>query len=108
MSVNPDSISADSLYWLSKKVDENYTFDPFQGIYNSVINSGKIELIANDTLKNKIARIQDLIMDYKEEEDDVKNAAIKNLYPFLLKQPIKDFNFNFNDTTSETIQIKLY
>ena len=35
---------------------ENHTFDPSTGIYNSIISSGKIEIITNDSLKNRILR----------------------------------------------------
>ena len=58
-----------------------WTFDPFQGIYNSVINSGKIELISNDSLKRKIASFQDLLIDYKEEEIGTRDITANNLYP---------------------------
>ena len=108
MSINLESVSTDSLLLLHKRVNQNYTFDPFQGIYNSVINSGKIELISNDTLKNKIARIQDLLMDYQEEENDTKNTAIEKLFPFLLKQPLVRFNYTSDnkEITTESIQTK--
>jgi len=91
-----------------KRGRQNYTFDPFQGIYNSVINSGKIELISNDILKNKISRIQDLLMDYQEEEDETRSTAIQKLYPFLLKQPLEKFNYNSRnkEITTESIQTK--
>ncbi len=49
----------------------NHTFDPSTGIYNSMINSGKIELISNDSLKNKISRLYDRVKDYQESEDEV-------------------------------------
>ena len=108
MSINLESLSTDSLLLLNDRVNGNYTFDPFQGIYNSVISSGKIELISNDILKNKISRIQDLLMDYKEEEDETKNTAIEKLYPFIFKLPMKSFNYDSENKqiTEESIQIK--
>jgi len=106
MSIQTKSVSADSLISLIHSVNRNYTFDPFQGIYNSIINSGKIELISNDVLKNKISRIQDLIKDYQEEEVGTQNFAKQDLYPFLLKQPLKDFNYNPDEATTESIQTK--
>ena len=108
MSDKVQDLSTDSLGVLITSVDANYTFDPFQGIYNSVINSGKIELISNDILKNKISRIQDLIIDYKEEEDGVQNHAVQNLFPFQLKQPFRDFNFSKggDEKSMESIQVK--
>ena len=50
---------------------ENYTFDPSTGIYNSIINSGKIEIISNDSLKNRISKLYDSVADYQESEDEI-------------------------------------
>ncbi len=50
---------------------ENYTFDPSTGIYNSIINSGKIEIITNDSLKNRISKLYDSVSDYQESEDEM-------------------------------------
>ncbi|WP_375324621.1 DUF6090 family protein [Flagellimonas sp. GZD32] len=50
---------------------ENHTFDPSTGIYNSIINSGKIELISNDSLKNRISKLYDSVKDYQEIEDEI-------------------------------------
>lgn len=106
MSINLENVSTDSLLLLVRTVNHNYTFDPFQGIYNSVINSGKIELISNDALKNKVSRIQDLLMDYKEEEVETQTYAKNNLYPFILKQPTRSFNYDSDIVSSETVQVK--
>lgn len=108
MSIELESISTDSLLLLFKRVNNNYTFDPFQGIYNSVINSGKIELISNDTLKNKISRIQDIIRDYQEEEQGTREFSKQNLYPFQLQQPLRTFNYRSDNEMyiEESIKIK--
>jgi nitroimidazol reductase NimA-like FMN-containing flavoprotein (pyridoxamine 5'-phosphate oxidase superfamily) len=106
MSINPESVSIDSIMLLIDRVNANYTFDPFQGIYNSVINSGKIELVSNEELKNKISRIQDLLKDYREEEVGAQTFVKNNLYPFLLKQPIISFNYDSDETTAESAQAK--
>ena len=98
MSLELREVSADSLIIFARNVNRNFTFDPFQGIYNSVINSGKIELISNDALKNKISRIQDLITDYQEEEVEVREYVKQNLYPYQLAKPLKGFNYNSENT----------
>lgn len=95
-NVNHWELSLDSLRSLNRTVNNNYTFDPFQGIYNSVINSGKIELISNDSLKLKIARFQDLINDYKEEETNTMGFVQQNVYPFQLDNYKLNFNLFFN------------
>ena len=106
-----ETLSADSLNSILRTVNGNYTFDPFQGIYNSVINSGKIELISKDTLKSKIARLQDLIRDYQEEEKGTQQHAIQNLYPYELSQRMGSFKYFISDggyeNESEEIKVNL-
>ncbi|MCA0131333.1 DUF6090 family protein [Winogradskyella alexanderae] len=105
MSVNPTELATDSLINLMQGVNGNYTFDPYQGIYNSIINSGKIELISNDSLKSKIARIQDIVRDYQEEEIGVREFTKQNLYPFQLGEPMGFFIYDLNDK-SQSLSIK--
>ena len=100
MTSNPRELSLDSLRSLNQIINNNYTFDPFQGIYNSVINSGKIELISNDSLKIKIARIQDLLNDYKEEETNTMVFTQNNLYPFQIERSKINFNISYNTKES--------
>jgi hypothetical protein len=105
---NHRELSLDSLRRLDGNINNNYTFDAFQGIYNSVINSGKIGLISNDSLKIKIARFQDLLNDYKEEETNVMLFTWNNLYPFQLDNSKLNFNITHQiKETSENEQMEL-
>jgi len=111
MAIKPQEFPADSLRAFIGRVNSNnYTFDPYQGIYNSVINSGKIEIISNDSLKDKISRIQDLIRDYQEEEIGSRNFAIQNLHKYILSETVFDnFNFrqqNYLPTKEEELRLK--
>lgn len=67
------------------KVGQIWTFDPLQGIYNSVINSGKLDLISNDELKTRISKFQDLVVDYKEEELNTGKFSQEQLYPEVIQ-----------------------
>lgn len=96
MNIKPKELSLDSLTTLAYGVGEQYTFDPFQGMYNSIINSGKIEIISNDSLKKKISRFQDLLNDYKEEEINTMNFTANNFYTFIINNSAINFNFRFN------------
>lgn len=58
MSFEPREVSLDSLSSLIARINRNSTYDPYQGIYNSVINSGKIELISNENLKKKFQKFK--------------------------------------------------
>ncbi len=96
MSTEIQDLSLDSLNVLTGKSHNNYTFDPYQGIYRSVINSGKIELISNYSLKQRISKFQDLLIDYKEEETNTMSFVSSNLYPFIIENRKLNFNLVFN------------
>ena len=55
----------DSLFLSTRPHSYNASF----GILNSIVSTGKIELITNDTLKESISELKDYIIDYREDED---------------------------------------
>ena len=55
-----------------------------------MINSGKIELISNTTLKERIAGLQDLIKDFQEEEEYVVEFTIQNIHKLQLEERLFD------------------
>lgn len=80
----------------------NYNFDPSKGIYNSLINSGNIELISNQTLKYKLAEIQDIVNDYIGDENDVREYCANKFFPFVINQmPYNPLRLYKNRTTNE-------
>ena len=89
----------DSLYL---KTVYNYNFDPSKGIYNSLINSGNIELISNQNLKYKLAEIQDIVTDYIDDENDVREYCANKFFPFVINQmPYNPLRFYKNRTANE-------
>ena len=44
------------------------SFDPYQGTIKSIINTGDLNLIQNDSLRKLIITWEDILEDYKEEE----------------------------------------
>ena len=100
MSIEARELSTDSLRLLLRSVNNNYTFNPFQGNYNSIISSGKIELISNDLLKERISSLQDLIIDYQEEENMAFNFATRGLHPIFLTNAIFD-NYSYYKGNAE-------
>ena len=90
ISIKANDFSMDSLISIVRSINSNYTFNPHQGIYNSIINSGKIELISNATLKERIAGLQDLIKDFQEEEENVRNFTFQNIYNLQLEAKLLD------------------
>jgi hypothetical protein len=95
MSVEVKELSLDSLTTLTNGVGGQWTFDPFKGIYNSVINSGKIDLISNDVLKFRISRFQDILKDYKEEEIMTNDFCANNLYPYVIDNLKLNFDISW-------------
>lgn len=53
---------------LNSKANFSWTYNPSFGIYDALINSGKIQLIANETLKVRISKYKELVGDYLEDE----------------------------------------
>ena len=89
----------DSLYL---KTIYNYNFDPSRGIYNSLINSGQIELLSNETLKYKIAEIQDIVVDYIDDENLARHYGIDVVIPLTVNQmPYNPLRFYKNRSSEE-------
>ena len=63
---------------------KNHTFDPSTGIYNAMINSGKIQLISNDSLKNKLSKLDDRVKDYQESEDEITAYTKAHLETYFI------------------------
>ena len=105
MTSEIEELHLDSLRALTRISHNNYTYDPYQGIYRSIINSGKIELISNYSLKQKISKLQDLLVDYKEEETNTMAFVSSNLYPYIIKNRKLIFNkeWNFEQTPEEKL-----
>ena len=109
MSSEIQDLSIDSLKVLTRNSHNNNTFDPYQGIYRSVINSGKIELISNYSLKQTISKFQDILVDYKEEETNTMSFVSSNLYPFIIENRKLNFNMEWKleqFTNEEYIEYK--
>ena len=86
MSTRDKSYTLEILDNLYLKTIYNYNFDPSRGIYNSLINSGQIELLSNESLKYKIAEIQDIVADYIDDENMVREYGIKEFVNFTINQ----------------------
>lgn len=79
---NRQPVYLDSLITTNVK---NHTFDPSTGIYNSMINSGNIELISNDSLKNRISQLYDRVRDYQEIEDEITVYTKEHLEKYFIE-----------------------
>ncbi|MDH5367395.1 MAG: hypothetical protein OEW67_10430 [Cyclobacteriaceae bacterium] len=82
--VNLDSMSN----WIGYMI-YGYTFNPSQGIINSLINTSSFELISNDTLRATLVAWRDIYQDYSEEEKYAVEYILNEILPFF------DNNFPF-------------
>jgi len=97
-TVNLDSLGKNLYYstW-------NYTFNPKQGIINSIVNTSSFEIISNTTLRNLIATWNDIVADFQEEE---LNAVVfsKDIFePFVINHFEWGFNLRYKGTNLNTL-----
>ena len=97
IDLDPRLESFDSQDSLIKKADWSWTFNPSRGIYNSIINSGKIELISNYDLKIRIAKLNDIIVDYLDDEQYALDYTTLSVEPYF----VKTFSFYKRTRTKE-------
>jgi hypothetical protein len=94
-----NEMSESSFEELFRQMDSNWTYDPNNGILNSIISSGKIKDITNKELKYLLASIKDKTTDAFEEtmkiegwRNDIWNQMIKYAYTFK-EDKIQKLNF---------------
>ena len=108
MRANGKNYNIETLDSLYLKTIYNYNFDPSRGIYNSLINSGQIELISNELLKYKIAEIQDLVVDYIDDENLARHYSTDVLISFVVNQmPYNPLRFYKNRSSEEREEHKI-
>jgi len=64
---------------ISLVANYSWTYDPSLGIYNSIISSGKISIFQNEELRSSISSLGDLINDYQEEEQLIRDFSNDHL-----------------------------
>lgn len=102
MNAKDKNYTLETLDSLFLKTIYNYNFDPSRGIYNSLINSGQIELISNELLKYKIAEIQDLVIDYIDDENLARSYSTDLVISFTVNQmPYNPLRFYKNRSSEE-------
>lgn len=80
----------------------NYKFNPSTGIYNSVINSGKIDLISNDSLKKSISEFNNFLVDFEEEEEGANFYGTNFMTPYIRSQ--LNYRFPFKNRTKDQFE----
>jgi len=96
-------ISADSLKALVSDLGSDWKYEPIKNIIESVISSGKINLIQNDSVKNAITYWGTAINKYNDlykSQDELYNKNILPIltenYPLFELDPKHNSNFEAN------------
>ena len=76
-TINLDTLSKGLQYWGNWS-----TFNPSQGVIKSLVNSSTFNLISDLELRVLLVSWEDVLADYKEEED----IAVQNLYNHLFPE----------------------
>lgn len=70
-----------------------YTYDPSEGVINSLVSSGNIDLLADEELKYRIAKMGDVVQDYREDEDLIADYVLTQVLPGLSDQMDIDYSY---------------
>ena len=100
-TINLDTLSKGLLYWGNWS-----TFNPSQGVIKSLVNSSTFELISDPELRVLLVSWEDVLADYKEEEDIAVQLLYDHLFPELASNVawrrggLKDDRFDKNYLTT--------
>ena len=80
-SVNLDSIPRMNIW----RLKNNFTFNPSQGIINSLVSTSTFELISDRELRNLLISWNDVLGDYREAEFVQRKYVMEVMNPYLNK-----------------------
>lgn len=69
--------------WLYEKIKTNWTFNPSQGIINSLVSTSSFELISDRELRKLLVSWNDVLADYQEGEIGSRKFVDEVLSPYL-------------------------
>lgn len=84
----------DSLFYTALSF---YTYDPSEGVINSLLSSGNIDLLTNEELKYRVAKMGDLVEDYREDEDLIGDYVLTQIFPGLSDQLDSDYGYFYSN-----------
>jgi Family of unknown function (DUF6090) len=76
----------DSIYLnLSTSAWSSWTFEPSRGVVNALTNSGKQNIISNESLKSHLIQWNDLVIGYQNTERLAQEYKFTYLFPMISK-----------------------
>jgi len=105
----------DSIYFhLDKSAWSSGTFEPSRGIINSLINSGKQNIISNDSLKSLLIQWNDQVIDFQNTQRLAQDYKFTYLFPLisrLTKLPSKlkrlDPGYDWSNVSPSEVDLSL-
>ena len=79
--IDPETINLDTYYAGMLSWGNWSTFNPTQSVIRSLVNTSSFELISNPELRVLLVLWEDVLADYKEEEDQALHVLQNFLYP---------------------------
>ena len=84
------------------------TTNPSFGVINSLLSTGDIALISNDSLRNKISNWKDVLVDFTEDEELHLQYFLDKMVPYFRENFLISFSegkeLSFYDISSEEIE----
>ena len=84
------------------------TINPSFGAINSLISTGDIALITNDSLRKKLSNWKDVLLDFTEDEEIHLNYFLNHIVPYIrtnfLQYMSKGKVLSFHDLSQEEIE----
>jgi hypothetical protein len=83
--INIATLDLDSFALRSKGFGSFWTFNPSQGIINSLVNTSSFDLISDPELRELLVSWNDVLADYQEEEERAAKVVVEQIRPFMAK-----------------------
>ena len=99
---NVYEMSSERIDLLMDSVLYNWTYNPNLGVYKSVINTGKLDLITNEALRTRIAGFGDRLEDFQEDEFNAATYSRGKLEPFVIKNYPTNLGFDRTEEEKKT------
>lgn len=79
------TLDMDSFFERRRGFGTRYTFNPSQGIINSLVNTSSFDLISDPELRKLLVSWNDVLADYQEEELIAAKTLTDHIVPFMAR-----------------------
>lgn len=93
--IDISTLDLDSFQVRRRGIGNRFTFNPSQGIINSLVNTSSFDLISDPELRKLLVSWNDVLADYQEEELLAAKTITDQFRPFMAKH--MSFNGGYHD-----------